>query len=329
MNFTLHRTAALVTAFSLLGFLQIGCNNTNSDKQKAAADSIIASGQTSTGAIKPPHDTLEHMRTTTEQADTNQVNTPTTDGTTQTPATAVNNLPQAPDFQQDTTKKYVYLTFDDGPQPGTMNVYHILNELGVKGTFFMVGLHATYGQMGKIVDTIRNSYPNILLANHSYTHANGHYLAFYRNHDKCFEDFMKAQRDLKVERKYIRLPGNSGWVLESGTKASPLVAPVAKLLDSAGYSVFGWDVEWSMKRDPKGPGSVPVESADRMIAEMEGALNNHRTHRKNTVVLLSHDRMFHRDNYRDSLYKMISTLKTRHPNYVFETVENYPGANRN
>ena len=327
MNFNLHRTAALVSAIALFGCLQVGCKNGKSDEQKAAADSIIASNQTISGEVKPPHDTLEHMRTTAEKSDSGMA--PIQQGVTAPPVTNVGNLPPAPEFEQDTTKKYVYLTFDDGPQPGTMNVYHILQELGVKGTFFMVGLHATYGQMGHIVDTIRSSYPNILLANHSYTHANGHYIAFYRNHKKCLEDFMKAQRDLKVERKYIRLPGNSGWVLQTGTKASGLVAPVCKLLDSAGYSVFGWDVEWSMKRDPKGSGSVPVESADRMIREIEGALTHQRTHRKNTVVLLSHDRMFHRDNYRDSLYKVVSTLKTKHPNYIFETVENYPGANRN
>lgn len=229
----------------------------------------------------------------------------------------------------DSTKKYVYLTFDDGPQPGTMNVYHSLKALGIKGTFFMVGLHATYSKtMHDAVDTIRNSYPQILLANHSYTHARDHYEYFYHHVQDCFNDFMQAQSSLNIQKKFIRLPGNSAWVLGTGMQAHPLVKPVCELLDSAGFNVIGWDVEWSFKRDPSGHGSVPVQSADKMVQMVENALNNHHTHRRNAVVLLSHDRMFNHQNYADSLYKFMSELKTRNPNYIFETVDNYPGAKR-
>lgn len=229
----------------------------------------------------------------------------------------------------DSSKKYVFLTFDDGPQPGTMNVYHNLKALGLKGTFFMVGLHATYGKaMRNAVDTIRDAYPQILLANHSYTHARDHYEYFYHHVQDCFNDFMQAQSSLDIQKKFIRLPGNSAWVLGTGMLAHPLVKPVCKLLDSAGYNVIGWDVEWSFKRDSSGHGSVPVQSAETMVRMVENALNNHHTHRRNAVVLLSHDRMFNHPNYSDSLYKFMNELKTRNPNYIFETVENYPGAKR-
>lgn len=230
-------------------------------------------------------------------------------------------------IETDSTKKYVFLTFDDGPQQGTMNVYHNLRALGIKGTFFMVGLHATYGKdMREAVDTIRENYPNVQLANHSYTHANGHYEYFYHHVASCFEDFMKAQKSLDVQEKFIRLPGNSGWVLATGMLAHPLVKPVCKLLDSAGYNVIGWDVEWAFKTDKVHGGSIPVETPETMVKMVEYALNHHRTHRKNAVVLLSHDRMFHRQNYSDSLYKFMKVLKERNPNYVFETVDHYPGA---
>jgi len=228
----------------------------------------------------------------------------------------------------DTTKKYVFLTFDDGPQGGTMNVYHNLKALGLKATFFMVGLHATYGNMRYAVDTIRDAYPQILLANHSYTHARDKYIEFYHNVPSCFDDFMQAQQSLDVRKKFIRLPGNSAWVLATGMLAHPLVKPVCELLDSAGYSVIGWDVEWSFKRDPSGHGSVPVQTPETMVKMVEYALDNHRTHRRNAVVLLSHDRMFNRPNYSDSLYKFMHLLKTRHPDYVFETVDHYPGAKK-
>src|SRR4051794_12530402 len=38
----------------------------------------------------------------------------------------------------DSTKQYIYLTFDDGPQPGTLGCYHTIRQLGVKATFFMI-----------------------------------------------------------------------------------------------------------------------------------------------------------------------------------------------
>lgn len=226
-------------------------------------------------------------------------------------------------------KKYIFLTFDDGPQPGTMNVYHDLRTLGVKGTFFMVGLHATYSKaMSDIVDSICGAYPGILLANHSYTHAIGGYISFYHDAASCFDNFLHAQKSLGVRKKFVRLPGNSGWVLDNSMQVHPLVRPVCQLLNAAGFNVIGWDVEWNLKKDPLGPGSVPVQTPEDMVKRVEYALDHQRTHRRNAVVILSHDRMFHRRNYSDSLYKFVRILKTRHPDYVFETVEHYPGAKK-
>ena len=85
-------------------------------------------------------------------------------------------------FVYDSTKKYIYLTFDDGPQHGTTTCYDICKADGIKATFFMVGLHTAQKTDGKkIVAMIRASYPQILLANHSYTHANDKYIFFYRH----------------------------------------------------------------------------------------------------------------------------------------------------
>jgi len=329
LKFRPFKGSLLVVAAAATLVLQYGCKGTNEDKKEHDSASLVINNNTTDSALNARLDTQTIKSETVIPPAADSSASPTT-ATKEEVNTAQSNLPPASDFVQDTTKKYIYLTFDDGPQPGTMNVYHTLKRLGVKGTFFMVGLHETFSKNArKDVDSIRSGYPDILLANHSYTHANGHYMSFYHHHEACFEDFMKAQKSLNVQRKYIRLPGNSGWVLASGIKAHDLVRPVCKMLDSAGYSVFGWDLEWSFKRDPKGPGSVPVQSADQMIRMVENAVRGHYTHKKNALVLLTHDRMFHRENYMDSLYKVIDVLKTRHPEYVFETVENYPGAKRN
>jgi peptidoglycan/xylan/chitin deacetylase (PgdA/CDA1 family) len=223
-------------------------------------------------------------------------------------------------FTYDSTKKYIYLTFDDGPHGGTKECMEVCRELGVKATFFMVGRHAT-DKWGKIlVNDIKMSYPQFLLANHSYTHAKEQYKYFYQHPDISEADFYKAQDSLHVPYKIVRLPGNSAWVRKDEDKTSHLVHATCKRLDSAGYNVIGWDAEWNFTRGQ----SWPVQSPSKMAGEMMYAANGGHSHVKNHVVLLAHDRMFRTPAYKDSLTEMIKLLK-QNPNYVFETIDNYPG----
>ncbi len=239
-------------------------------------------------------------------------------------AVADSNDSAAPGFEwgtpvDDTTKSYIYLTFDDGPQPGTMNCYHIVRDLGVKATFFMVGMHAWDQHQRSVVDSIRNGYPDILLANHSYTHANNHYHYFYEHPYMSLDDFLKAQQSLNVPFKIVRLPGNSAWVRQGEVRASKLVKPVSLLLDSLGYNVIGWDVEWNFNHKT----ARPVQSVSSMLKLVNEAVNRHESHTRRHVVILSHDRMFRHPEDADSLYQFISELK-KNPAYVFETIGNYP-----
>ncbi|BAV10006.1 polysaccharide deacetylase family protein [Filimonas lacunae] len=224
----------------------------------------------------------------------------------------------------DTSKVYIYLTFDDGPQHGTMGVYHICRQLGVKATFFMVGQHAIDKKMAQIVDTIRYSYPQILLANHSYTHAGNHYQYFYHHPDYALSDFLKAQKSLEVPYKIIRLPGNSAWVRDSGeVRASKIVKPVSLLLDSLGYNVIGWDLEWNFNHKD----ARPVQHVSSMLKMMNTAAERKESHSRNHIVLLAHDRMFRQPQDADSLRLFISELQ-KNPHYVFETIDNYPRLKR-
>lgn len=224
----------------------------------------------------------------------------------------------------DSTKKYIYLTFDDGPQHGTMECYTLLKQGGIKASFFMVGLHTARKSDGKkIVSMIRESYPQILLANHSYTHANDKYIDFYHHPDKAEQDFYKAQDSLHVPYKIVRLPGNRSWVREGEVKATRLVRPVAELLDSAGYNIIGWDVEWNFNHK----NARPVQSPAKLAAQVDSAFARMDTHTPRHLVILSHDRMFQRPGDADSLAKFINILK-QHPDYVFETVDHYPGLKR-
>lgn len=224
----------------------------------------------------------------------------------------------------DSTKKYIYLSFDDGPQHGTVACYDICKKEGVKASFFMVGLHTTLKSDGKqIVAMIRDAYPQVLLANHSYSHARGKYTSFYHHPVLAEADFLRAQDLLQVPYKIARLPGNRSWVREGEIKATDLVHPVAHLLDSAGYNVIGWDAEWHFRRKS----ARPLQSATRMAADIDSAFARKNTHVANHLVLLTHDRMFQHPSDADSLAKLIHILK-QNPDYVFETVDHYPGLKR-
>lgn len=67
-------------------------------------------------------------------------------------------------------EKSVYLTFDDGPVPGiTPEVLKILEEYGIKATFFMVGHNIE--KHPRIFDMVVNDGHQV--ANHTYHHLNG------------------------------------------------------------------------------------------------------------------------------------------------------------
>jgi peptidoglycan/xylan/chitin deacetylase (PgdA/CDA1 family) len=224
----------------------------------------------------------------------------------------------------DSLQQYIYLTFDDGPQPGTLQCVKAIKDLNVTASFFMVGMHAYDNYLKKEVDSIRHS-NNCIIANHSFSHAfKNKYKLFYSHPQSALSDFLKAQEILHIPFKICRLPGNSAWVLRKRPiVSSKQTRAVCKLLDSAGYSVIGWDVEWNFKKDSSGK-EGPVQSVSTMVKMVENTFRRHETHTRNHIVILAHDRMFLKPAYTDSLVKFIALLKS-HPSYVFETVNHYPG----
>jgi peptidoglycan/xylan/chitin deacetylase (PgdA/CDA1 family) len=221
----------------------------------------------------------------------------------------------------DSNKTYIYLTFDDGPQHGTVNCINICRQEGVKASFFMVGAHMQVKSDGKqIVASIRNSYPQFLLANHSYDHAKGKYKYFYQHPQMALADFLRTQDSMMPLPKIIRLPGNNAWVRDTVIKASRLVRPVSRLLDSAGFNVIGWDMEWNF--DHKS--ARPVQSPEKLAAQVDTLVAHGSTYQPKHLVILTHDRMFHRSPDSLALVQFIQLVK-RNPNYVFETVDHYPG----
>ena len=234
---------------------------------------------------------------------------------------ARHSIPGKP-INYDSTKKYIYLTLDDGPQNGTMNCYHILQNLGVRASFFMIGAQAIDERQRKRADSILDIYPEFLLCNHSYTHANyNHYKSFYNNADSALRDIMKAQDSLHLPLKIFRTPANNSWAINGRMRSPQLTKSLCHLLDSAGYYTIGLDVEWRFKTKD---GAIPVQNTQTMIEEVEKSFDHNENFVKNNLVILVHDRMFAKQQYADSLTKFITLLK-EDKRYTFETIDHYPG----
>ncbi|MDI9357554.1 MAG: polysaccharide deacetylase family protein [Phycisphaerales bacterium] len=229
-------------------------------------------------------------------------------------------------FVEDTNKYYVYLTFDDGPQRGTLTCLNIFKKLGVKATFFIIANNLYDKQQINILEKIRSNYPNIEIGNHSFSHADSHYKKFYSHPDSALLDFLVAQTMIDPLFKIIRLPGRSAWVNQSGLgHVSKELKPLCHLLDSMGFDVIGWDEEWNFTRDKF---CNPVESPGVLARRIKNDLYMNKCNTPKHLVLLAHDRMFRAPNYADSLYKMISILK-EDPRITFEIISHYPHLKNN
>src|SRR5471030_3228433 len=59
-------------------------------------------------------------------------------------------------IKYDSTKRYIYLTWDDSPQPpGTVNCKSVFRAEGVKATFFAVGFNQVGPWKKRIIDSLR------------------------------------------------------------------------------------------------------------------------------------------------------------------------------
>ncbi|HAQ28769.1 MAG TPA: hypothetical protein DCQ76_03290, partial [Ruminococcaceae bacterium] len=99
-------------------------------------------------------------------------------------------------------EKTVYLTFDDGPSPNTPRIIDILNENGVRATFFVKNGDKYNGYMKNITESGNK------IALHSYTHD---YSKIYVSEEAFFDDLQKISDlvydETGVRTNIIRFPG--------------------------------------------------------------------------------------------------------------------------
>jgi len=219
------------------------------------------------------------------------------------------------------TPGIIYLTFDDGPGKGTANVLHTLREEGVEGTMFFIGRN-----IGRHPSLYRQALamPNLLIANHTYTHANGTYARFYSSTVTVINDVDRAQRIIGGA-KYLRLAGRNVWRLPGiyrndhalSTRRRAVESPAYTALSNRGYYIYGWDIEWHFDHTT---GNASY-GADHMADRIEALYRSRHLAKAGKIVLLAHDYMFRKESGVLKLRELIQILKAG--GWRFETLANY------
>ena len=210
-----------------------------------------------------------------------------------------------------TNEKELYLTFDDGPINGTGNVLRVLEEEGVEASMFFVGRHV---QKRPRLYNLCRRLPNIEVANHTYSHANGHYQRFYRDTYGVMSDVEHAQLVIGG-RKYLRLAGRNVWRIPEVKRNDRAIASRQRKIEidkyetiaREGFFIYGWDVEWHFDKSS----GRPVGSPEELARTIEGIYRHGRSAQKGKVVLLAHDFMFRDPGSTAQLRKFIRLMRER------------------
>ena len=222
----------------------------------------------------------------------------------------------------DSTKQYVYLTFDDGPYKGSKNINKVLTEENVKGTVFLVGYNAFTKDLKQYVEDYKQN-PNVEIANHTFSHARNKYKRFYGNPEGVYEDIRKNEVVLDIHSRWVRLPARNTWRLGNKKKNDPVknAIPAADLIAKNQYYIYGWDYEWEKKK--KKSKTHDLAAPERIYEGIVHRLDQNKTYEKNHLVILMHDDMFNSDMNAEKLRQLIVLLKNN-PKIVIEGISNYP-----
>ena len=166
-------------------------------------------------------------------------------------------------------KKKVCITFDDGPSARTNDILNILDNYGVKATFFVNAKDGFEDQYKRIVEDGHT------LGMHSYSH---NYQSVYHSLDSFAEDLYGVQSYLKditgVEAVYYRFPGGSS------NKVSHVdMKECIKYINAKGISYFDWNVS---AQDAVAGGASTKEIVSNVINTIENG-------EEDTYVVLMHD----------------------------------------
>lgn len=164
-----------------------------------------------------------------------------------------------------------YLTFDDGPSKNTPKILDILDQYGVKATFFVMynrGQDEYYRQIVERGHTI---------ALHTYSHE---YADIYKSQSAFFNDLDKISDHVEsltgVRATITRFPGGSSNTI-SRKHCAGIMTALTKEVEARGYNYFDWNVD-------SGDADDTTVDKDVIVSNIKN-----RTHSYKRVFILMHD----------------------------------------
>ena len=202
-------------------------------------------------------------------------------------------------------KYSIFLTSDDGPLKATPVLNQIVLDYEFPLTVFLVGRPMSQNAALKkgYIDYRKNPY--VLIANHSFTHANFHYKKYYSNPNNVIDDFQKNEEYLNITSKIARFPGRNVWAIGGVIKGERDAQPSARLLATDyGYTTFGWDYELRFSKS----GEIKRD-ASYHYRRIKQLLKEQKTFTQNQLVVLMHDQMFASKKSQEVLGELVLLLQ--------------------
>ena len=174
----------------------------------------------------------------------------------------------AQDWSSDSGIRRVYLTFDDGPSSNTDKILDILNEYGVKATFFVCGNERYMEEYQRIAKEGHT------LGMHSYSHK---FQEIYQSTEAFVEDMDRLHDYLYevtgVDSNIVRFPGGSSNTICEKDVMQDLIS----YLSQEDMPYFDWNVS-------SGDAASSYISAEQIA---KNVLDN--VWKYDSVIVLMHD----------------------------------------
>lgn len=170
--------------------------------------------------------------------------------------------------------KFAYLTFDDGPSTNTEQILNILQQYGVKATFFVIGSETEYN---------KHIYRRIVEEGHAIgLHSYNHEYADVYTSEAAFMESMYKLRDLLeettgVKSDILRFPGGSNTSFTTRYGGADLAASLVARIHQESMQYFDWNVS---SQDATRP---VVDKQTIINATLRGAQG------RNQAIVLMHD----------------------------------------
>lgn len=165
--------------------------------------------------------------------------------------------------------KTIYLTFDDGPSPNTPKILSILNEYGVKATFFVI--NTKYNSYMKDIVNSGNA-----IALHSYTHD---YSNIYSSEEAYFNDLNAISdvvyNETGIRSNIMRFPGGSSNTV-SRKYNSGIMSRLSSSVKEQGYQYYDWNCSSGDASGNNVPAATIISNCKKLPSS-------------NTVIVLMHD----------------------------------------